>query len=48
MNNKQKLYTVFVGGVEVTDTLLTYDEALVIKAVYLVEGYDDVSIDEYR
>ena len=45
MNIKQ--YTVFVGGVEVTDYLLTKENANKLKQHYIDEGYDDVKILKY-
>ena len=43
MDNK---YTVWVGGTEVNDVLLTEKEANRLKEVYLGRGYDDVEIEE--
>ena len=48
-NNKtmaEKLFTVWVGGVEVNDNYLTKEEADRIATEYEDEGYDDVVIEE--
>jgi len=37
-----KQFTVFVGGVEVNDHLLTEEEGLAFVEEYELEGYDDV------
>lgn len=42
MNN---FYTVWVGGIEVTDYYILWDTALNIKNEYLNNGYDDVIIE---
>jgi hypothetical protein len=39
-----RTYTVFVGGSEVNDYLLTYDDALDIANYWREQGYDDVHI----
>ena len=41
-------FSVWVGGVEVNDNLLTLDEAQRIAKNWLDDGYDDVQIDAYR
>lgn len=41
-----KLYSVYVGGSEVNDYLMRYDEALDLAREYSDDGYDDVSIEE--
>lgn len=41
-------FSVWVGGVEVNDNLLTLDEAQRIAKNWLDEGYDDVQLDAYR
>jgi len=41
-------FSVWVGGVEVNDNLLTLDEAQRIAKNWLDEGYDDVQLDVYR
>jgi len=37
-------YTVFVGGAEVNDHLLTWGQAVLLSQSYEVQGYDDVAI----
>ena len=37
-------YTVFVGGTEVTDWLVTLDTARVVLGFYEEQGHDDVAI----
>lgn len=39
-----KIYTVFVGGTEVNDYLLTREEAIELRDYYLDQNYDDVMI----
>ena len=46
MNNIK--FSVWVGGVEVNDNLLTLDEAQRIAKNWLDDGYDDVQLDAYR
>lgn len=41
-------YTVWVGGVEVNDHLLTHDEATEIATYWREQGYDDVAIEEVK
>lgn len=41
-------FSVWVGGIEVNDNLLTLDEAQRIAKNWLDEGYDDVQLDAYR
>ena len=41
-------FSVWVGGVEVNDNLLTLDEAQRIAKNWLDDGYDDVQLDAYR
>jgi hypothetical protein len=43
MNDK---YTVWVGGVEVNDQLLTLNEANNLASKYIADGYDDVCIEQ--
>lgn len=43
----EKRYTVWVGGIEITDSLLTYQEALELADEWRNRGYNDVVIDEY-
>ena len=38
-------YTVWVGGTEVNDNWLTYDEALTLYDKYKAQGYDDIELD---
>ena len=45
---EEEKYTVWVGGVEVNDNLLTKDEAEALKDEYINDGYDDVVIDKYE
>lgn len=40
----KKRFTVFVGGVEVNDHLLTREEAETVVEAYQAEGYDDVAL----
>ena len=42
------LYTVWVGGVEVNDYLLTLEQAESIAKNWIDDGYDDVQIDVYK
>lgn len=42
-----KKYSVWVGGVEVTDYLVTKQDAEKIAKEYRKEGYDDVQIEKY-
>jgi len=42
-----KKYSVWVGGIEVNDYLMTYNEAKKIKSMYLNLGYDDIIIQKY-
>lgn len=41
---KNKYYTVFVGGVEVNDTLLNYQDAIEVYLFYKEQKYEDVRI----
>jgi len=41
------IYSVWVGGIEVHDVLLTKDEANDLANEYKAKGYDDVVIDDY-
>jgi len=47
MKLAEKRYTVWVGGVEVNDYLLTKEQAENLAFEYEQDGYDDVAIDEY-
>ena len=40
----EKKYTVFVGGIEVNDSLLSHDEAMELAWRFIDDGYDDVVI----
>lgn len=42
-----KNYTVWVGGTEVNDYLLTKEEAGELAQKYIDRGYNDVVIDQY-
>ena len=44
VNTPTKTYTVWVGGTEVTDYLLTKDEAIATATVFIEDNYDDVCI----
>ena len=41
-----KVWTVWVGGAEVNDSLLDYDSALNVAQGYLQDGYDEVVIEK--
>ena len=41
---KYNIYTVFVGGGEVNDYLLSYEDAVKLAREYADEGYDDVQV----
>ena len=42
-----KEYTVWVGGTEVNDYLITHQQAIDLAKVYTDDGYDQVQIDRY-
>tara|TARA_Y100000389_G_scaffold203324_1_gene251405 strand:+ start:1526 stop:1684 length:159 start_codon:yes stop_codon:yes gene_type:complete len=42
----EKKFTVWVGGVEVNDYLLTLQEAEELAEDYEMDGYDDVIIED--
>lgn len=44
MTDPERKYTVFVGGGEVNDHLLTWGGAVLLSQSYRVQGYDDVAI----
>jgi len=46
MNKTQINYTVFVGGAEVCDYLVSKEQAESIAEQYQDEGYDDVAVME--
>jgi hypothetical protein len=41
-------YTVWVGGSEVNDYYLTWEEAKLIAKEYLTDGHDDVIIERVQ
>lgn len=41
-------YSVWVGGAEVNDYLLTKEQAKRLKADYVLNGYDDVQIEKIK
>ena len=43
----KKNHTVWVGGVEVSDCLLSKREADNLADEYRADGYDDVSVEQY-
>lgn len=43
---KENLYTVWVGGVEVTDHYVRLNTAKRIKSEYISDGYNDVEIEK--
>ena len=43
---KEKLFSVWVGGVEVNDYYLTLEQAEELAREYELDGYDDVQIEE--
>jgi hypothetical protein len=45
---EQKIWSVWVGDVEVNDFLLTREEAEDLAQEYIDDGYDDVVIDKYE
>lgn len=42
------LFSVWVGGVEVNNHLITFEQAESIAKNWIDDGYDDVQIDVYR
>ena len=44
VNTPTKTYTVWVGGTEVTDYLLTKNEAVALATVFIEDDYDDVCV----
>ena len=46
--NKERKYTVWVGGTEVNDYLLTLDDAVELAHEFSVRGYSDVKLDKYQ
>ena len=45
VNNSEMEYTVWVGGTEVNDYWLNYDEAVALYDKYKEQGYDDIQLD---
>jgi hypothetical protein len=45
--NEEHKYTVWVGGIEVNDCLLSLEKAENLAFEYREDGYDDVVIDAY-
>jgi hypothetical protein len=43
--SSKKLYTVFVGGTEVTDYYVTLENALELAKAYEEDGYTEVMIE---
>jgi hypothetical protein len=39
-----RIYSVWVGGVEVNDYLLSWSDAYTVAVRYIDKGYDDVAI----
>ena len=46
--DKERKYTVWVGGTEVNDYLLTLDDAVELAHEFSVRGYSDVKLDKYQ
>jgi hypothetical protein len=46
MAKKEERFTVWVGGVEVNDVLLTKQKADELAFEYEEDGYDDVVVEE--
>ena len=46
--DKERKYTVWVGGTEVNDYLLTLDDAIELANKFSVRGYSDVKLDKYQ
>ena len=44
---EKQSYSVWVGGIEVNDSLLSLKEANTLADVYKQKGYTDVKIDNY-
>ena len=44
----ERNYSVWVGGTEVNDYLLTLDDAVELAHEYSVRGYSDVKLDKYQ
>jgi len=46
--DKERKYSVWVGGTEVNDYLLTLDDATMIVYEWTERGYDEVGITKYE
>ena len=46
MKKKEERFTVWVGGLEVNDFLLTKEKAEELAFEYEEDGYDDVVVEE--
>ena len=46
--DKERKYSVWVGGTEVNDYLLTLDDAVELAHEFSVRGYGDVKLDKYQ
>jgi len=46
-DSKARIYTVWVGGVEVTDHLVTKFRAETLAEAYCRKDYDDVCVEQY-
>ena len=46
--NTEYFYSVWVGGVEVNNYFLTKEEAENLAQLWIDDGYDEVTIDDYR
>lgn len=44
---EEKRWSVFVGGGEVNDYLMDFNEATALGQEYVNDGYDDVSVYQY-
>lgn len=43
----EKKYTVWVGGIEVNDYLMSKTDAEALAEEYREDGYDDVVVEQY-
>jgi len=48
MANKERAYSVWVGGTEVNDHLLTLKSAEIMAQKWVDDGYDDVYVERYE
>ena len=46
--SSRRWYTVFVGGVEITDYYVTLDDALELAKAYEEDGYTDVYVENHK